>query len=114
MVQAKAMGIGGMLLFLIVAVTLLPMVVRFIDTIEPHYIVSAFQDMEGFTGSINTPSIPSMGPSMGSSMGSSATNSPFMPSTQHGEQCPEGTFYNGTTCVKTYVGGPVPDTGYFS
>ena len=98
MAQSKAMGLGAMLVFLVVAVAVLPMVVRYIDRMEPHYVVSAFEDMQ-------VPSIPT---------GESMHNSPFMPATQGGDQCPEGSFYDGNQCVKTYVGGPVPDTGYFA
>lgn len=95
MAHSKAMGLGAMLVFLVVAVAVLPMVVRYIDRMEPHYVVSAFEDMQ-------VPSIPT---------GESMRDSPFMPSTV---ACPEGSFHDGNQCVKTYVGGPVPDTGYFA
>ena len=34
----------------------------------------------------------------------------------NGQSCPEGTFCDGLTqsCVPTFVGGAVPDTGYYS
>jgi len=99
MAHSKAMGLGAMLVFLVVAVAVLPMVVRYIDRMEPHYVVSAFEDM------VQPVAVPK---------GESMRNSPFMPATQGGDQCPEGSFYDGAQCVKTYVGGPVPDTGYFA
>jgi hypothetical protein len=101
MAQSKAMGLGAMLVFLVVAIAVLPMVVRFIDRMEPHYVISAFEDL-------NVQSVPSI------PNGESMRDSPFMPATQGGDQCPEGSFYDGAQCVKTYVGGPVPDTGYFA
>ena len=103
MAHSKAMGLGAMLVFLVIAVAVLPMVVRFIDRMEPHYVISAFEDLNGVQ------SIPIM-----PAMGSVSKNSPFMPSVQSGDQCPEGSFYDGAQCVKTYVGGEVPDTGYFA
>jgi len=100
MAHSKAMGLGAMLVFLVIAVAVLPMVVRFIDRMEPHYVISAFEDL-------NVQSVPTM-PTMVS------VNNPFMPAVQSGDQCPEGSFYDGAQCVKTYVGGEVPDTGYFA
>jgi len=102
MAHSKAMGLGAMLVFLVVAVAVLPMVIRYIDKMEPHYIVSAFEDMQVQPVS----SMPSMN--------NGAKNSPFMPAIQSGDQCPEGSFYDGNQCVKTFVGGAVPDTGYFA
>jgi hypothetical protein len=116
--NSKAMGLGGMLLFLVLAVVLLPMLVRFIDMMEPHY-VSGFEDMEkeevaeGMANMVdNVPSVPrpqTYHPD---------ANRDYMCSSPNGsgESCPEGTFCDGSSqsCIKTYVGGDVPDVGYFS
>ena len=115
--NSKAMGLGGMLLFLVLAVVLLPMVVRFIDKMEPHY-VSGFEDMEkeaveGMENMVeNVPSVPrpqTYHPDANTDYMCSSPNG-------NGESCPEGTFCDGSSqsCVKSYVGGTVPDMGYFS
>jgi hypothetical protein len=105
--HSKAMGLGAMLLFLVAAVVLLPIVVRFIDKMEPHY-VSGFQDFA-------VPTIPKQG---GDSTYRPDRNTDYLCSSPNGsgQSCPEGTFCDGSSqqCVSTYVGGEVPDTGYFS
>ena len=45
MTRSKSMGIGSMFVLLVVAVVLLPMLVRYIDRNEPHFSISGFQDM---------------------------------------------------------------------
>lgn len=107
MVQSKAMGIGGMLIFLVVAVVVLPIIVRYIDNMEPHYVVSAFEDMQVE----NVPSVGHMAD------GGRDNNTTYMCNVdESGKSCPEGTFCDGATksCISNYVGGPVPSTGYFS
>lgn len=96
--HSKAMGLGAMLLFLVAAVVLLPIVVRFIDKMEPHY-VSGFQDF----------AVPTYRPDRNTDYLCSSPNG-------DGQSCPEGTFCDGSSqqCVSTYVGGEVPDTGYFA
>jgi hypothetical protein len=105
--QSKAMGLGAMLLFLVAAVVLLPIVVRFIDKMEPHY-VSGFQDFA-------VPSIPKQG---GDSTYRPDSNTAYLCSSPNGsgQSCPEGTFCDGSSqqCISSYVGGEVPDTGYFA
>ena len=106
--HSKAMGLGAMLLLLVGAVVLLPIIVRFIDKMEPQY-VSGFEDFA-------VPSIAQNSPST-TSFATPDPNTNFLCSVDgSGNTCPEGTFCNGCTksCVKTYRGGPVPDTGYFS
>jgi hypothetical protein len=117
--NSKAMGIGAMMLFLVLAVVFLPMVVRFIDKMEPHY-ASGFENMsedvyeaEGMENMVNhVPSVPrpdTYHPDANTDYMCSSPNG-------NGESCPEGTFCDGSSqsCVKSYVGGDVPDTGYFS
>ena len=109
MVHPKAMGIGAMLVLLVAAVVLLPMLVKYIDRMEPHYVISGFQDMQVE----NVPSVDGM------------SQSDYVPDKNtnylckvdaSGKSCPEGTFCDGSTqsCISNYVGGPVPDSGYFS
>ena len=44
--RSKAMGIGAMFVFLVLAVILLPIVIRYLTAVEPHYVISGFQDLK--------------------------------------------------------------------
>jgi len=44
MASPKAMGLGAMLIFLVLAVSVLPFIVRYINRLETDYIVSGFED----------------------------------------------------------------------
>lgn len=105
------MGLGAMVLVLVLAVVFLPIVIRFIDKMEPHY-VSGFQNMVDSVQ--NVPSVPSA-PEKGYRPDA---NTDYLCSSPNGsgESCPEGTFCDGPSqqCISNYVGGPVPDTGYFA
>lgn len=103
--NSKAMGLGAMLLFLVVAIVVLPMVVRFIDKMEPHY-VSGFENM---VQNVNVPS------SNDSYRPDSNTDYMCRSPNGTGQPCDEGTFCDGTTqqCVPNYIGG-TSDVGYFS
>ena len=105
--NSKAMGLGAMLLFLVLAVVLLPIVVRFIDTMEPHY-VSGFENM---VKNVNIPQ-----GEMQDSYRPNANTDYVCRSPNGGEPCPEGSFCDGASqsCVKSYVGGNVPDVGYYA
>ena len=116
MARTKSMGIGAMFVLLVVAVILLPIIVRYVDRMDVHYSISAFQDLtaahaEGVT------SVPSATGSMSQhDAKDSHTGSMCRSPNGGGLPCPEGTFCDGTTqsCISTYVGGAVPDTGYFA
>lgn len=103
--NSKAMGLGAMLLFLVVAIVVLPMVVRYIDKMEPHY-VSGFENM---VKNVNVPA--------GNDSYRPDSNTDYMCRSPNGngQPCDEGTFCDGATqsCVKSYVGGS-SDVGYFS
>ena len=107
--KSKAMGLGAMMLFLVVAVVILPIVVRFIDKMEPHY-VAGFQNM--MDGVQNVPSMPA------EKTYHPDANMDFLCRSPNGsgEPCEEGTFCDGPTqsCVKKYVGGEVPEVGYYA
>lgn len=115
MARTKSMGIGAMFVLLVVAVVLLPMVVRYIGRMETHYMISGFEDMTGSGGVADIPAI-----------GSASKLPTYRPDpntdylcrspNEDGTPCPEGYFCDGTTqsCIPTYVGGPVPTTGYYS
>jgi hypothetical protein len=123
MVRSKSMGIGAMFVLLVVAVVVLPMIVRYIGGIESaHYAISGFQDIAAQGG----PSSADGGVAGVPAIGSASKLPTWRPDAntdylcrspnEDGQPCPEGYFCDGTTqaCVPTYVGGPVPVTGYYS
>jgi hypothetical protein len=105
--NSKAMGLGCMLLFLVLAVVLLPIVVRFIDKMEPHY-------ASGFENMVKNVNVPKGG--MKDSYRPDANTDYLCRSPNGGEPCPEGSFCDGASqsCIKSYVGGNVPDVGYYA
>lgn len=125
MARSKAMGIGAMFVLLVVAVVLLPMIVRYISGVEAHYAISGFQDIAS-QGNITSPSNSDGGITDIPAIGSASklpnwrpdvnTNYLCRSPNEGGQPCPEGYFCDGTTqaCIPNYVGGPVPSTGYYS
>jgi hypothetical protein len=123
MPRSKSMGIGAMFVLLVVAVILLPMVVRYINNIElAHFAISGFQDMTSNGDISSTDGGVSGVPAIGSASKLPTwrpdpnTNYLCRSPNEDGTPCPEGYFCDGTTqsCIPTYVGGPVPTTGYYS
>jgi len=126
MTRSKSMGIGAMFVLLVVAIVLLPMIVRYIGRMETHYMISGFQDLAQGSGMTNGPSsadggvvgIPAIGSAskLPSYRPDSNTNYLCRSPNEDGTPCPEGYFCDGTTqaCIPTFVGGPVPTTGYYS
>jgi hypothetical protein len=108
MKNSKAMGLGAMLIFLVVAIVVLPMIVRFIDKVEPHY-VSGFEDMMVK----NVPQVPQ---ATGAGYFPDPNTNYLCSTDASGKSCPEGTFCDGPSkaCIANYLGGQVPETGYFS
>ena len=132
MTRSKSMGIGSMFVLLVVAVVLLPMLVRYIDRNEPHFSISGFQDMveqyaedaedaegyeeeEGFRGDVSVPTIgsssklPTWNPD-------SNTNYLCRSPNENGEPCEEGQFCDGTTqrCTSISVKSTNEPVGYYS
>ena len=118
MAYTKEMGLGAMLILLVAAVVILPMVVRFIDRSEPHYVISGFQNMASAQGEGNPVHVPAGATSTSASTYHPDVNTNYLCRAPNGssQPCPEGTFCDGLTqsCVPNYVGGNVPDIGYFS
>lgn len=125
MARVKSMGIGAMFVLLVAVIILLPMVVRYIARLETHFAISGFQNMsdnEMHTG----PSSANGGVANIPAIGSASKLPTYRPDpntnylcrspNEDGTPCPEGYFCDGTTqsCIPTYVGGPVPTTGYYS
>jgi len=115
MAHPKAMGIGAMFVLLIIAVVLLPMIVRYIDKMEPHYVISGFQNKEASSGMAVR--VPAGAAGMAPTYHPDA-NTDYLCRSPNGSDkpCPEGTFCDGLTqsCVPVYPGGAVPETGYFA
>jgi len=109
------MGIGAMFVLLILAVGVLPLIVRMIDRMEPHFIISGFQD----SASVQQAHAQQVQVPAGAAASMATTYHPdsmCRSPNGSGQPCPEGTFCDGVTqsCVPTHVGGSVPDTGYFA
>ena len=125
MARSKSMGLGAMFVLLVVAVILLPMVVSYVRGLETHFAISGFQDMTTGVGP-SGPSSPDGGVAGIPAIGSTSKLPTWRPDpntdylcrspNEDGNPCPEGYFCDGTTqaCIPTYVGGPVPTTGYYS
>ena len=122
MVRSKSMGIGAMFVLLVVAVVLLPMVVRYIGRMETHFMISGFQDMAVSSGPSSADGgvagIPAIGSASKLPTWRPDPNTDYLcrSPNEDGNPCPEGFFCDGTTqaCIPTFVGGPVPSTGYYS
>ncbi len=125
MARSKSMGIGAMFVLLVVVVILLPMVVRYLGSMGVHYGISGFEDMATPTGhsgpsSVNgeVAGIPAIGSASKLPTWRPDPNTDYLcrSPNEDGKPCPEGYFCDGTTqaCIPTYVGGPVPSTGYYS
>lgn len=122
MTRSKSMGLGAMLVLLVLAVVLLPMVVRYVNRMENHFIVSGFQNMNessqenGNNDSVQD--IPAIGSASKLPTWRPDPNTDYLcrSPNENGQPCPEGMFCDGTTqsCVPNYVGGAVPSLGYFS
>ena len=129
MTRSKTIGIGLMLVFLVIAVTLLPMIVRYVDRMEPHF-VAGFQNMneeekqqshqqmvtEQMENAVSAVPSTASGAQLPSWRPDPNTDYMCRSPNNGGQPCPEGTFCDGSsqTCVPVYVGGPVPDHGYYA
>ena len=125
MAHSKSMGIGAMVVLLIIAVTLLPMIVRYVNRMEPHF-VAGFRnymspiDYDGNSTDQGVTDIPAIGrtsqlPSWRPDLN---TNYLCRSPNESGVPCPEGQFCDGTTqgCVPVYAGGDPNKNwvGYFA
>lgn len=123
MARSKAMGIGAMFVLLVVAVVLLPIIVRYINRMEP-FIIAGFQNINENANVSNNQenqgveNIPAIGSASKLPSWRPDSNTDYLCRSPNGngQPCPEGTFCDGTTqaCIPIYVGGEVPSVGYFS
>ena len=115
MVHAKAMGIGAMFVLLILAVVLLPMIVRYISKIEPYFSISGFTNpastvMYRVPAAAASAELPSWVPDKN-------TNYLCRSPNESGTPCEEGWFCDGTTqrCVKQFPDSDIDiNNGYYS
>jgi len=98
-VKSKNMGIVALFVVLIVVVAFSTVLLKFL-----FKNTSGFTDLAGITSTNQTPV--------------QDVNTAYLCNSPNGSgiPCKEGEFCDGTTqrCVKTYVGGPVPDKGYYA
>lgn len=98
-VKSKNMGIVALFVVLIVVVAFSTVLLRYL-----FRITSGFTDLSGITSSNQTPV--------------QDPNTAYLCNSPNGSgvPCGEGEFCDGTSqrCVKKYVGGSVPDTGYYA
>lgn len=125
MARAKSMGIGAMFVLLVVAIVLLPMVVKYLTSMDPFYAISGFTDIQA-AGGPSGPSSADGGVAGIPAIGSASKLPTWRPDpntdylcrspNESGQPCPEGYFCDGTTqsCIPTAVFGAVPSTGYYS
>jgi hypothetical protein len=126
MTRTKPMGLGAMFALLVVSIVLLPMIVKYIGRMEPHFAVSGFQNMDNSGENVGHPSsvngdvtgVPAIGSASRLPTWRPDPNTDYLcrSPNEGGQPCPEGYFCDGTTqgCIPNYVGGPVPSTGYYS
>ena len=115
MVHPKAMGIGAMFVLLILAVVLLPMVVRYISKNEPYFSISGFQNpasnvMYKVPAIAASSELPSWVPDKN-------TNYLCRSPNESGTPCEEGWFCDGTTqrCVQQFPNSDIDlNHGYYS
>ena len=125
MVHPRAMGIGAMFILLVIAIVILPILVRYLTRMETHYSISGFQNAQAQQAqqaqqsqqAQHTQQVPTISSAMSQTYVPDA-NTDYMCRAPHGgsEPCPEGTFCDGLTqaCIPNYIGGSVPDTGYYA
>ena len=98
-VKSKNMGVVALFVVLIVVVAFSTVLMRYL-----FRVTSGFTDLSGITSSNQTPV--------------QDPNTAYLCNSPNGSgvPCGEGEFCDGTSqrCVKKYVGGSVPETGYFS
>jgi hypothetical protein len=125
MARSKSLGVGAMFVFLVLAIIILPMIVKYVERSELHYAISAFTDMKEAGGPSGPSSadggvagIPAIGEAskLPSWRPDPNTNYLCRSPNEDGTPCPEGYFCDGTTqrCIKTYVGNTGPWAGYYS
>jgi len=116
------MGLGAMFVLLVLSIMILPVFVRWLTAIEPHYVISGFQDLNSAAKVEETRNQVLSAPQLGSTaqlpVWRPDPNTDYLCRSPGGadQACPEGTFCDGSSqsCVSTYLGGEVPSEGYYA
>lgn len=120
--RSKAMGLGAMFAALVVAVVVLPLVVRWLTSMEPHYVISGFQDLNAAASVEETRNQVLSAPQMGSTaqlpVWRPDPNTDYVCRSPGGgdQPCPEGTFCDGPSqsCIALSHSGEAPSEGYYA
>jgi heme exporter protein D len=120
--RSKAMGLGAMFVLLVVVILLLPLAIRWLTSMEPHYVISGFQDLNAAAAVEDTRnqvlSTPQMGATGQLPVWRPDPNTDYVCRSPGGgdQPCPEGTFCDGPSqsCVANYLGGATPSDGYYA
>lgn len=121
MVRSKAMTLGSMFVLLVLSVALLPIIIRYISFVEPHYVISGFQDLNAANVEDTRNEVtatPTLSETAKLPIWRPDPLTDYVCRSPNGgsEPCPEGTFCDGASqsCVPLYMGGSVPSEGYYS
>lgn len=119
MAHSKSMGIGSMFVLLVVAVVLLPMIVRYIDKNEPHFSISGFQDIaKKYAHDDSVEGVPAIGSSSKLPSWRPDKNTDYLCRSPNdsGTPCDTGSFCYGPTqsCVPISVEASNEVVGYYS
>jgi hypothetical protein len=120
MARSKGMGIGAMFVLLVVVIIALPVVLPMLENMMgPHYIISGFENPGAPTTTENGVSdIPAIGRSSKLPTWRPDSNTDYIcrSPNEDGLPCPEGQFCDGLDqrCKPIYVGGSVPNSGYYA
>lgn len=116
------MGLGSLVVLLVMVVAVLPLVIRWVTAVEPHYVISGFQDLNAAAAVEETRNQILSAPQMGSTgqlpVWRPDPNTDYVCRSPGGgdHPCPEGTFCDGPSqsCVSLSSGGDVPSEGYYA
>lgn len=114
MAHPKSMGIGAMFVLLVIAVIVLPMIVRYIDRMEPQYVAGfrncpARQDEGNLYSDQEVEDIPAIGKASKLPTWRPDRNTDYLcrSPNESGQPCDEGQFCDGSVqqCTPVFVGG---------
>lgn len=112
------MSLGAMFVLLIVSVIVLPMIVRYINRIEPHFVISGFQDLQNAAEAVASDAVQNIPSVSGMSAPSyhPDKNTNYMCRSVNGQPCPEGTRCDGITnsCIPLMPKGSNDVVGYYA
>ena len=120
MARSKSMGLGAMFVLLVVVIIALPFVMRIIGNIAgPHYMISGFENPgAASTANGGVQDVPAIGRASKLPTWRPDANTDYLcrSPNEDGMPCPEGQFCDGLDqrCKPVYVGGAVPNTGYYA